>query len=169
MKDLEIISIKKASDLYFKEAFDLMKSSFPKAERPDKITLIERLSNNSYFNMNVILHNEQFVGILTYWVFNNFSYGEHIAFKENTRNKGFGSLLLQWIKDNLKMPFVIEVELPETEIAKRRIEFYERNGFVICKKDYTQPPYREEGESIPLYLMSVPIIQDSETIQYVEN
>ena len=48
---------------------------------------------------------------------------------------------------------MIELEVPEDELTRRRVAFYERQGFRICDKDYVQPPYRTGGASLPLYLM----------------
>ena len=48
---------------------------------------------------------------------------------------------------------VLEVELPEDELSKRRIGVYERNGFTHCEKPYMQPPYRKSGSPIPMYIM----------------
>ena len=48
---------------------------------------------------------------------------------------------------------VLEVELPEDDLSKRRIGFYERNGFKLCHKPYMQPPYRSGGTPIPMHVM----------------
>ena len=54
-----------------------------------------------------------------------------------------------------RQPIYFEVE-PETlsEIAGRRINYYERNGFQVVKRDYLQPPYHREEQGVPLYIMS---------------
>ena len=49
---------------------------------------------------------------------------------------------------------LLEAEPPLTEIARRRIGFYERAGFEIIDADYIQPPYEETGRGVPLYLMA---------------
>ena len=55
----------------------------------------------------------------------------------------------------LKGTVILEVERPEDEMSRRRIGFYERCGFTLCKQDYLQPPYRKGGEAVPLYLMFI--------------
>ena len=49
---------------------------------------------------------------------------------------------------------MMEVELPETEMAARRIGFYERNGFYYNDYFYMQPPIAEGRNAIPLRLMT---------------
>ncbi|MBR7146301.1 MAG: GNAT family N-acetyltransferase, partial [Oscillospiraceae bacterium] len=51
------------------------------------------------------------------------------AVREDCRGSGIGSELLDELIGTLPHPICLEVEPPETEIAKRRIAFYERNGF----------------------------------------
>ena len=51
-------------------------------------------------------------------------------------------------------PAVLEVEKPLDNISQRRIRFYERLGFVLCTRPYTQPPYSPEKQPLELYLMS---------------
>ena len=45
------------------------------------------------------------------------------------------------------------MERPVEEMAKRRIGFYQRQGFVLWKKDYRQPPYKPGDHFLPMYLM----------------
>ena len=41
-----------------------------------------------------------------------------------------------------------------SEIAERRLRFYERNGFSVIEKNYLQPSYGEGKSSLNLYLMA---------------
>ena len=51
---------------------------------------------------------------------------------------------------------VLEVEAYNTTIAKRRIRFYERLGFVRNDIYYLEPPTEQEESPIPLTTMSYP-------------
>ena len=51
---------------------------------------------------------------------------------------------------------VLEVELPEDSLKKRRIGFYERHGFTFNEYPYIQPPMGEDRHEIPLLIMSAP-------------
>ncbi len=48
----------------------------------------------------------------------------------------------------------LEAELPADDLARRRIGFYKRNGFVVNGYDYVQPPYEEGKSSIPMKILS---------------
>ncbi len=47
----------------------------------------------------------------------------------------------------------MEVERPLEEMAKRRINFYQRHGFTLWENDYYQPPYKPGDDYLPMYLM----------------
>ena len=52
-------------------------------------------------------------------------------------------------------PACLEAELPETELAARRIGFYERHGFTVnADYSYFQPALAPGGSPIPLYLLT---------------
>ena len=51
---------------------------------------------------------------------------------------------------------ILEVELPENEISKKRIKFYEKNGFFLNTYEYYQKPLRKNSRSEKMYLMSYP-------------
>ncbi len=74
---------------------------------------------------------------------------------EKYRNRGYGSEVLSALKEKYDR-LVLETEPPKTEIQKRRIAFYERNGFVQNPQKYIQPAYRENGSGVELVLMSLP-------------
>ncbi|MEG2177319.1 MAG: hypothetical protein RRY15_00380 [Bacteroidales bacterium] len=93
------------------------------------------------------------VGILIYWEFAEFIYLGHFAIAEDFRNhKLGGQFLSNFLKDTSK-PVILEVELPDTDLAVRRIGFYERLGLKLYTKSYMQPAYSPSLQSIPLYLM----------------
>ena len=48
----------------------------------------------------------------------------------------------------------LEVELPDCEIAKRRIEFYKRNGFFLNEYPYEQPAITKGRKPLPLMIMT---------------
>lgn len=52
-------------------------------------------------------------------------------------------------------PVVLEVEMPEDEMSRRRIGFYARQGFLLWEDhDYMQPPYRAGDAPLPMRLMA---------------
>ena len=51
-------------------------------------------------------------------------------------------------------PFVLEVELPDNAMARKRIAFYERHGLSIVDRSYRQPPYRRGEKGLSLLIMT---------------
>ena len=60
---------------------------------------------------------------------------------------------MEYLCNHLQLPIVLEEERPVEEMAKRRICFYERQGFTLWKNDYYQPPYKPGDDFLPMYLM----------------
>ena len=44
-------------------------------------------------------------------------------------------------------------EMPQEEMAQRRIGFYQRNGFTLWENEYYQPPYKAGDSFLPMRLM----------------
>lgn len=134
----------------------LLHESFPEGERREDDRQRYNVDNNPLFTTYLINDEEAdiSVGVITVWRFKKFCYVEHLATSPNIRNKGYGNKIIRTLLDGCKdITVVLEVELPEDEMSKRRIGFYERNGFRLCTKNYLQPPYRLGGKPIPMYLM----------------
>ncbi len=93
-------------------------------------------------------------GFLAVWEFDLFVFIEHFAVDASLRGNGTGSAMLQKLVERYQKPICLEVELPETELACRRIGFYERNGFVLNKHPYMQPPISEGKAPVPLWIMT---------------
>lgn len=93
-------------------------------------------------------------GFLAVWEFAEFIFIEHFAVNPKLRNSGTGSGMLQELVKLSKKPVCLEVELPDAELARRRIGFYERNGFVFNDYPYMQPPISKGKSSVPLRIMT---------------
>ena len=92
--------------------------------------------------------------VITLWQFDDFAFIEHFAVHPIYRNHGLGAQILHEIKETAACPLCLEAELPETDFAKRRIAFYERNGFFANDYPYIQPPYSEGKNPVPLIVMT---------------
>lgn len=156
MSEVKLYNIDKWQQL-LQEIKSLYFNSFPIEERREWFD-IERLlqTDLSGYNMKVIMHHNQFAGFISWWRFDRFCYIEHFAINPNARGNGIGSQALKLFIDEVRLAVVLEVELPhEGEMARRRIDFYCRNGFVAHPHfNYTQPPYSKELPSVPLMLMT---------------
>lgn len=92
-----------------------------------------------------------FLGFVTTWQLpDDVTYVEHLATLPSLRGQGIGGRII----DDLPERVVLEVELPETEEARRRIGFYERHGFTAAtEQEYIQPPYGPDLPSVPMLIM----------------
>ena len=133
----------------------LLTASFP----PEEYRALEQLrlytDTREAFHNNVILDGETPVGLFTYWDFGDFCYGEHFAIDPERRNGGYGKRALEELCRTVHpRPIVLEVEMPEEEMARRRIGFYQRQGFALWDKPYQQPPYKPGDGYLPMRLMA---------------
>lgn len=109
-------------------------------------------SNNSKFNVIVAKEDNCFLGFITYWSFDSYIYIEHFAVSPELRGRNIGSMFLKHLMTTVSDKVLLEVELPETNDAKRRIGFYQRLGFDAHPDiDYIQPSYT--GGLSDLHLM----------------
>lgn len=130
-------------------------SAFPECERREVAEWEELPDDEPDFHVWEIRTDGNFAGFISVWTLSGFLYVEHFAVQDECRGKGCGALALAALRERYEgLPVVLEVEPPETDTARRRIAFYERNGFRLSPHDYLQPPYRKGGEWFPLRLMT---------------
>lgn len=144
-------------------------ASFPVFERRDFSLLRELMQKESNFSMYALLKDDQYVGFITVWYLDHFYYIEHFAIDESARNGGIGAIAMKSLLAILDGPVVLEVELPEDELSRRRIGFYERLGFVLdSRHPYKQPPYCEGHPWLDLHLMTYGDINLQESFEDVK-
>ncbi len=137
----------------FEDIFDIMEKSFPNTEFREYSRQKELLDDEKY-NIYVCRHDNKVIGFIAYWDFDKYKYIEHFAVAQNERGKQIGkNMLLEFVSLSDKI-VVLEVELPEGDIEKRRIEFYKRCGFFYNEYNYLQPPIRNGQAMLPLRIMS---------------
>lgn len=134
---------------------ELMQAAFPLQERRDSVLQREYADNRASFHNNVLLEGNTPIGLLTYWDFGSFLYVEHFAISNALRNRGYGQQALERLKEVWQGMIVLEVEEPTDEITRRRIGFYQRQGFTLKAYPYQQPPYREGDDWFPMKLMTL--------------
>lgn len=139
----------------FDEIFSILEASFPSDEYRSYQDQKDLLAHPDY-SIYVLPdpQNNKIKAFITAWQFDGFTFLEHFAVSSHYRNQGLGSLILQEILSILPHPICLEVELPETDFARRRIGFYERNGFTLNDYPYTQPAYGSNKNPIPLLIMT---------------
>ena len=122
----------------------LMTQSFPSEEYRELEELRKYTDTKTHFYNNIIFHNNTPVGLITYWDFGHFYYIEHFAIDPTQRNGGYGKSVLNHLCQLLKHPIVLEVEIPEEEMAKRRINFYHGKDSPYGKSPTNSLPIKQE-------------------------
>ena len=141
-------------------AQSLFEEAFPEQERPPFSSLRHRDAGK--FHFLVAENGDEPVGILTYWTFEDLVYIEHFAIDEELRNQGLGKAAFLNFLSQQQEQVVLEVELPNTEEADHRVEFYASMGFFQNPQAYVQPPYRKGGKEVPMIIMSKYELDDDE-------
>lgn len=152
---MELIGLTSHEDCRFEKLYGLYETSFPVEERRERKALEKLIDGDSRMSFCAMEHEGDVVGLLCFWHFDNFYYLEHLAVFPALRGHGIGRNLLKTVSEQLKGICVLEAEPADlNDMARRRIGFYERNGFYVVDKDYMQPPYTPDGESFPLWILS---------------
>ncbi len=137
----------------FYDVFAIMEASFPPDEhRPREEQ--QALLQNPRYALHTIEEDGHTVAFAATWQLPNFWFVEHLAVAESHRNRGLGAALLARLQAGNSHRLCLEVELPENDLSRRRIAFYERNGFTFNPYPYTQPPISKGRAPVPLRLMS---------------
>lgn len=157
------MELRKASLVDFKNVFALMQTAFPKDEyRPYEEQ--KALLHDPRYQIHILSpHDEDtIVGFLSMWDLEEFVFFEHFAVSPKYRNQGIGANMLRSVIEQISKPMCLEVELPNTPLAARRIAFYERNGFCLNTYPYRQPAFAKDREEVPLFLMTTQPLSKSE-------
>ncbi|MFC5448661.1 GNAT family N-acetyltransferase [Paenibacillus aestuarii] len=141
----------------FDQVYAMMKASFPEIERRTYAGQKELLSDPHYRLITETDDHGSLIAILAVWEFPLFRFVEHIAVHPSIRGGGLGGkLMAAYINESTK-PVILEVEPPESVLAERRINFYQRLGFQLNPFDYLQPPLQKGLPDLPLKIMSYPV------------
>ena len=141
-------------------AQELFEEAFPEQERPPFSSLRQRDAGK--FHFLVAENGDEPVGILTYWTFDELVYIEHFAIAEDLRNQGLGKATFLNFLSQQQEQVVLEVEVPHNEDAEHRVEFYASMGLFQNPQPYVQPPYRKDGASVDMIIMSKYELDDDE-------
>lgn len=155
--------LQRINETNFPEIYRIMQASFSDDEyRPydEQLALFEEPEYRIYYMP---------AGFLAVWEFESFIYIEHFAVDPALRNSGTGSAMLKELVKQYQKLICLEVELPEDELTRRRIGFYERNGFVFNEYPYIQPPISKGKSPVPLRIMTYGEAITRETFEAIKN
>jgi len=122
----------------FKEVVDLYQASFPKEEQAPIHFILHR-GNKSHTAFNAYYDHELFVGLSCTTIYEDITYVIWLAVHPEVHAKGYGSQILNAIKESKpsnRIVLNIEIEDEENENQgqrARRRRFYERNDFSSTK------------------------------------
>lgn len=139
----------------FDRVYQIMEASFPPDERRPREEQRALLEDPAYrIYVRRAPDAENIAAFAAVWEFEPVVFLEHFAVAPQYRNGGLGAKMLRELVDRAGKTVCLEVELPETELAARRIAFYERGGFCLNDYPYLQPPISEGRSAVPLRIMT---------------
>lgn len=136
------------------KVWQLYESSFPIAERR-KIDDHLRATKNRHFYPMSVWEDEELLGIAFYWEWNNYRYVEYLAVPDKLHGKGYGSQIIKKIRESDHI-IILEIDPLINELSVRRLQFYERAGFTLTPFRFMHLPYRIDGVSQELLILSYP-------------
>jgi hypothetical protein len=146
--------IHSVADPVFRRAIDLLEQSFIVDERP---TFNQSLLDNRQYTLSAWYSDQKFVGCLSWWSFDRFTFMEHIAIAPEERNSGLGAAIIRsFLRRGKDALSIGECERATTKVAARRIEFFKRLDFSFNDYDYMQPAYSSIKSPVPMHLISYP-------------
>lgn len=145
---------------------DWYENSFPPEERREFDALV-CLFPYPDMHLCALIQDGKPVGFMIYWQWSDADvlFIEHFAIDPDRRGQQLGQKALAQVLDIPAAYYLLEAELPTDNISKRRIRFYERQGFLVNDFPYAQPPYRLGNPTIPMKLLSMPVVLDTAVFQ----
>ena len=136
----------------FDRVFAILQQSFPNAEYRPYGEQKALLRDPRY---RILVEGDtQIRAVLAVWELGDLVFVEHFAVDPAVRGRGIGTAMMRAFTARDARRLCLEVELPETETARRRIAFYERLGFTCNGYGYEQPPLSRGKSAVPLLLMT---------------
>lgn len=163
------MKFRKVDKSEFNKVFEVLEKSFPLSEYRTYNEQM-RLMELPYFEAMLIEDENDILGILIEWRLDNAIYLEHLAVNPDIRGKGLGSKLMREYLAQVDGVVVLEVEDIETEIAQRRIGFYQRLGFTLSDISFKQPAFEgREDDTVQLRIMHYPKNVDNSRLVAIKN
>ncbi len=155
--------MKSAEDPSFDRMWSLYERSFPLEERRPRLYHEKAMREEPSF---VCAIEESGAGLLFHWLHPKFIYIEHLAVQPSERGRGVGSWLLSRLPRDRRV--ILEIDPVEDENSRRRLRFYERNGYEMQPYPHEQLPFVAGGAPVPMRLLSRPGKMGAELAQEFE-
>lgn len=151
---MEFLKIDTQDIVRWNKVWKLYEDSFPLAERRRREDHLRACADEQFFPLSA-WEGSQLVGILFYWEWDSYRYLEYLAVNPELRGHGYGSQMLQYLRDS-DHTIILEIDPLINEQSVRRLQFYERAGFTLTPYRFVHLPYRLEGQPIELLILSYP-------------
>ncbi len=162
---LKTMQVKSEQNPYFGFFWELYVSSFPEEERRGMDYQLRTLEKENYY-LEILLNESEAIGFIAWWDFGDIRYIEHFAMSAECRGKGYGEESLRDFVAQSAKTVLLEVEHPTSDINRRRIAFYERNGFVLTPHAYAHPSYHSPlAHHVSLRVMTHPNAISAEALE----
>lgn len=140
----------------------LYAQAFPWHEQREPAAKAQAL-NDPRYTLEAWFDGEQFVGMSGSWRLGEMLYIEHLAVDGTLRSKGYGKILLAELLTRAPLT-VLEIDPLTTEIAHRRLRFYESMGFKANPWAHAHPTYHQGIADHELVVLSYP--QGIDAVEY---
>ena len=151
---MEFLKIEPEDKSRWSEVWNLYEESFPVAERRKAEDHLSACNDNRFFPLSVWDGN-QLIGLMFFWEWDNYRYLEHLAVNPDLRGHGYGTQLLNYLRES-KHTIILEIDPLINELSVRRLQFYERAGFTLTPYRFVHLPYRLDGIKQELLILSYP-------------
>lgn len=152
----------------FDALFSLMEKSFPTDEYRSRAEQ-QALFADSDYAVYGMKDGTAIKAFISTWRFDDFVFIEHFAVNPDFRNNGIGGKMLKDLVEKLGKPVCLEVDPPDTDMARRRIGFYERNGFFLNTYPYEQPPMSRGKKAVAMRVMTSGKAADERRFQKIKS
>ncbi len=139
-------------------------TTFPADERRNDEQFKALFEHPNAF-VNSILWREAEVGYLVLWKLSESIFVEHFEVFEEFRNQKLGSVVVKTLIEE-HSNIILESEPSYlSDIAERRIGFYQKNSLSIINESYIQPSYEEGKNPLELFLMASWLPEDIQAVE----
>ena len=150
---MEFIIVENPEAFKAKEIYQSYCNAFPVEERRDA-NQFNALFRNPKAKVISVLSNLNDIGYIILWELSEFVFIEHFEIFSDFRSQNYGSQILKELcKNQARIVLETEPEMLNNE-AKRRIDFYNKNGFILVDENYLQPSYGEGKPEVSLWLLA---------------
>lgn len=161
MNEIQLIRITKPYGETWGKAMEIYDTSFPPEEKRPHKQHIQLMKKNNLYHFYTAMEEQTVIGIIILWKLQKFIFLDYLATLPNVRNKGYGKRIVEQLKKLVDNTIILEVELPDNDLTKRRIDFYTRLGFNLLDFPYYMPQYNNPKEKFAMLLMSSETIDQS--------